>query len=75
MCKVLDDEKHLFFDCLINQNVRDDFIEYYKKIYEDFNNINYIEKLKIILNPEKPEDIDKVVSFIKQSYELRRGDT
>ena len=74
-CNILDDEKHFFFDCKLNQNIRNDFTKYYLDLYDNFRDLNYIEKLKIILNPSKSEDIFKAVSFIKQSFELRRGDS
>ena len=74
ICGIIDDENHFFFNCKINQEIRKDFLKYYELQYNNFSHLNYIEKLQQILNPSNHKDIDMVVSFIKQSFELRGGD-
>ena len=74
-CDLIEDEIHFFLKCKNNQNKRKDLFEYFENAYPDFNSLNDIDKLKKILNPSNHTDINMVVSFIKQSYELRRGDS
>ena len=44
-------------------------------IYSHFRELNHEEKLTKILNPSTPEKIRTVMSFIRQSLELREGDS
>ena len=70
-CKVLDDEKHLFLHCHINYNIRNSLIQEIEIYYPDFNKLDSIAKLKIILNPSR-DILSNVVDYIKQSMELRK---
>ena len=72
-CNLIEDEIHFFFQCKNNILVRVQFLQKYEKTYTDFDNKTLSEKLVAILNPSTPEDIKAVVSFIKQSLELRKG--
>jgi hypothetical protein len=62
----LDDEFHFFFDCKVTG--RPSFIDFMKTKYPLFNLVDSIEKLKIILNPDK-EILPSVCNFIKRSLE------
>ena len=70
-CKVLDDEKHCFLHCHINYNIRNSLIQEIENYYPDFNQLDSIAKLKIILNPSQ-DILSNVVDYIKQSMELRK---
>ena len=72
----MDDEFHFFFDCKIKvtDNIRPSFIDYMKTKYPHFNQIDSLEKLKIILNPDK-EILPSVCNFIKRSLEARICDS
>ena len=74
ICNILDDEFHFFFNCKINKNIREIFLKYYIQKYVNFNTLNFTDKLVIILNPSTPNDVKAVVSFIKESLELRKGE-
>ena len=69
-CKMLDDEFHFFFDCKVTDNIRPSFIDFMKTKYFYFNQLDSLEKLKIILNPDK-EILPSVCNFIKRSLEAR----
>ena len=69
--KVLDDEKHVFLHCHINYNIRNSLIQEIENYYPDFNQLDSIAKLKIILNPSQ-DILSNVVDYIKQSMELRK---
>lgn len=69
-CKTLDDEFHFFFDCKVTDNIRPSFIDFMKTKYPHFNQLDSLEKLKIILNPDK-EILPSVCNFIKRSLEAR----
>ena len=75
ICNKIDDESHFFFDCTINNTERVAFLEHFASQVENFKQLKQHEKLCNILNPSTPKDIDIVVSFIKQSLELRRRDS
>lgn len=74
VCNILDDESHFFFNCEINSNLREPFLNTYIKNDLNIISSNHVEKLKMILNPSTPDDIKTVTSFIQQSLELRKGD-
>jgi hypothetical protein len=70
-CKVFDDEKHFFLHCHINYNIRNSLIQEIENYYPDFNQLDSIAKLKIILNPSQDIFIlSNVVDYIKHSMEL-----
>lgn len=70
-CKVLDDEKHFFLDCQINDSLRTNFLNSLSQKCENFSQLDSIEKLIFILNPNV--DVSpSIVDFIKQSLELRK---
>jgi hypothetical protein len=71
ICKVLDDEKHFFLHCHINCNIRNSLIQEIENYYPDFNQLDSIAKLQIILNPSQ-DILSNVVDYIKQSMELRK---
>ena len=75
ICNIIDDEYHFFLNCKINQEIRKGFLNYFNTLFTNFEILNPIEKLQKILNPSNNTDIDMVVSFIKQSFELRGGDS
>ena len=75
VCNLVEDEIHFFFNCKINENVRKILIQHLVNLDKNFENLNFFEKLEKILNPSTPKDIDIVVSFIKQSLELRGRDS
>ena len=54
----------------MTNNIRPSFIDFMKTKYPDFNQLDSLEKLKIILNSEK-EILPSVSSFIKRSLEAR----
>jgi hypothetical protein len=60
----LDDEFHFVFDCEVTG--RPSFIDFMKTKYPLFNLVDSLEKLKIIVNPDK-EILPSVCNFIKQS--------
>ena len=49
----MDDEFHFFFDCKVTDNIRPSFIDFMKTKYPYFNQLDSLEKLNIILNPDK----------------------
>ena len=49
--------------------------QYFQNIYSNFLELNHKEKITKILNPSTPEQIRTVKSFIRQSLELREGDS
>ena len=72
-CKILDDEKHFFFDCEINSTLRADFLNKFKDHSSTFENLDQTNKLINILSPT-PELVCHTGVFIKQSLELRASD-
>ena len=56
----------------MNRNI---LYQYFQNIYSNFLELNHEEKLTKILNPSTPEQIRTVMSFIRQSLELREGDS
>ena len=75
ICNVLEDEFHFFFECKRNTNNRNILYQYFQNLYSNFLELNHEEKLIKILNPSTPEQIRTVTSFIRQSLELREGDS
>ena len=71
ICKVLDDEAHFFFNCKINETLRDNFLDKISDEHTDFNQLDSLSKLKLILNPNM-NVLPIIVDFIKQSLELRK---
>ena len=68
-------ESHLFLYCQINSGLRIQLINHYYSIDKSFHDYSDTDKLKNILNPSTPADIKTVISFIKQSLELRSEDS
>jgi hypothetical protein len=75
ICNVLEDEFHFVFECKRNTNNLNIFCQYIQNIYSNFLELNQVEKITKILNPSTPEQIRTVTSFIRQSLELREGDS
>ena len=69
-CKVLEDEVHFFLFCKINDNLRLPFVDFIESKFPSFNQLDSIEKIKIILNPDK-NILSNVCTFIKRSLEAR----
>jgi hypothetical protein len=69
-CKTLDDEFHFFFDCKVTDNIIPSFIDFMKTKYPHFNQLDFLEKLKIIRNPDK-EILPSFYNFIKRSLGAR----
>lgn len=70
-CKITDDEAHFFFHCQINNNIRRTFIDFIQTKYVNFNQLDAIDKLIFVLNPNM-DVLPMVVDFVKQSFELRQ---
>ena len=66
----MDDEFHVFFDCKVTDNIKPSFIDFMKAKYPHFNQLDSLEKLKNILNPDK-EILASFCNFIKRSLEAR----
>ena len=49
-------------------------VAYYLQKYVNVNTLNFTDKLVMIINPSTPNDVKAVVSFIKESLELRKGE-
>ena len=75
ICNVLEDEFHFFSECKRNTNNRNILYQHFQNIYSNFLELNHEEKLGKIINPSTPEQIRTVTSFIRQSLELREGDS
>ena len=75
ICNVLEDEFHFFLECKRNTNNRKFLYQYFENTYLNFLELNHDEKQTKILNPSTPEQIRTVTSFIRQSLELREGDS
>ena len=73
-CNEIDNEFHFFFNCEINNSVRNMLYQSMTDFFPNFIDLNNEEKLIKILNPSTPMQIRTVASFIKQSLELREGD-
>ena len=73
-CNEIDNEFHFFFNCEINNSVRNMLYQSMTDFFPNFTDLNNEEKLIKILNPSTPMQIRTVASFIKQSLELREGD-
>ena len=69
-CKVLEDEVQFFLFCKINDNLRLPFVDFIESKFPSFNQLDSIEKIKIILNPDK-NILSNVCTFIKRSLEAR----
>ena len=66
---------HFFLYCQINSGFRIQLINHYNSNDKSFHDYSDTDKLKTILNPSTPADIKTVISFIKQSLELRSEDS
>ena len=75
ICNVLEDEFQFFFECKRNTNNRNILYQYFQNIYSNFLELNHEEKLTKIFNQSTSDQIRTVVSFIRQSLELREGDS
>ena len=75
ICNVLEDEFHFFFECKRNTNNRNILWQCFQNIYSNFIELNHEEKLTKILNTSTLEQFRTVASFIRQSLELREGDS
>ena len=67
-CEVIDYEKHFFLYCKINDNLRKPFLNDFSDVIEQQTDID-----KLIINPDTPQQVKILGSFIKQSLELRTG--
>ena len=73
--KTLEDENHFLIFCQINNVLR---IKLFNDMAIDnpmFPNLSDTEKLVVLLNPSNINQVKKTGSFIKQSLELRTGDS
>ena len=70
-CQVLDDEKHFFLDCTLNNHIRLKLEQNIAEICPDYNQLSSLDKLKLILNPGQ-DILSNVVDYIKQGFELRK---
>ena len=72
ICSEIDNEVHFFFDCRINNSIRNELLENVKSVNPEFSqNMSPFQKLKFILDP-KLELLPYVCDFIKQSLELQK---
>lgn len=74
-CETIEDEKHFLLYCKINENLRNTFFDDISFKIPNFNNFTDIEKLVDLLNPTDFCQVKRTASFIKQSLELRTGDS
>ncbi len=71
ICKVLDDERHFFFNCQINNSLRTRFLNLISNNNPDFKQLDPLNKIVYLLNSDM-DVLPIVVDFIKQSLELRK---
>ena len=71
VCNILEDKFHFLLNCKINKDIRTNFLNKIININQNFNQLDSIEKIKYILNPDM-NVLSIVVDFIKQSLELRK---
>ena len=74
-CKQIEDEIHFFFYCQKNKALRESYIEYLTDENMYFLQLSDYNKLKYILSPSSQTQVNKLGSFLKQSIELRTGDS
>ena len=72
VCNQIEDEHHFLFVCNKNLDLRN---KYLPLIFQDSSNIGEGEKFKYILCPSSLGQVGKIGSFIKQSLELRTGNS
>jgi hypothetical protein len=60
-CETLDHENHFFLNCKLNEHLRKAFLS-------DFDNINNINLLEIILNPTNIKQVKSLGSFINSHW-------
>ena len=72
-CKIVDNEQHFILHCKNNSIPRETYLDFIKQEKKDFINMEDDQKLIYILNPSTPTQVNKLGSFIKQSYALRTG--
>jgi hypothetical protein len=75
ICNVLEVEFHFFFECKRNTNNWNISYQYFQNIFSNFLELNHEEKLTKILDSSTPEQIRTFTSFIRQSFELREGES
>ena len=63
---MLDDESHFLFHCQINNNLRQTFLNKILTVHPDFNQLDSLKKIQLILNPDMTV-LPIVVDFLKQS--------
>ena len=74
-CSVIEDEQHFLLHCKNNQNLRRNLFDEILLEDKEFLNYNDNEKLVVLLNPKNLVQVKRTGSFIKQSMELRTGDS
>ena len=74
-CSRIEDECHFFLYCEKNSTLRKPFFDHLINENDSFLNLSETDKLKFILNPTSLNLVNKLGSFLKQSIELRTGDS
>ena len=74
-CNKIEDEQHFLLDCKTNSQIRTAYISFLIDQFPKFHSLSCIEKMRYILNPSTPIQVNKLGSFIKKSLELRSGDS
>ena len=74
-CSVIEDEQHFLLHCKNNQNLRNNLFSDISIENDDFTSFTDNEKLVVLLNPTNLAQVKRTGSFIKQSLELRTGDS
>lgn len=74
-CKKLEDETHFLLYCDLNNGIRKHYFEFLKNENENFSSFSDLDKTNYILNPKTFNQVNKLGSFLKQSTELRTGDS
>ena len=71
-CNTVEDETHFMLYCQKNRDIR---LEFISKLNTSFNNLSDTEKMKFMLCPSTPKQVENIGSYIKRSLELRTGDS
>lgn len=74
-CKKIEDETHFILYCKNNNATRKDYLDFFLNDNENFNCLSDCDKVTYILNPKTTTQVNKLGSFLKQSTELRTGDS
>ena len=74
-CSIVEDEKHFLLECEIKKHLRKAFLNDFYLEFPEIKDEPNCMKLKHILNPSTPTQVNRLGSYIKKSLELRTGDS